>query len=98
MSKSASPNRPARWASECHAFAAPRRRHVVASNHAHTAAPRQHATRRALTLTEVVVSTLIVGLMTVAALDGLGSTTRSSELAGNRGIALGLADDLMAEI
>jgi hypothetical protein len=36
--------------------------------------------------------------MTVAALDGLGSTTRSSELAGNRGIALGLADDLMAEI
>ena len=54
--------------------------------------------RRALTLTEVVVSTMIVGLMTVAALDGLGSTTRSSELAGNRGIALGLADDLMAEI
>jgi MSHA pilin protein MshD len=51
-----------------------------------------------LTLAEVVVSTLIVGLMTVAALDGLGSTTRSSELAGNRGIALGLADDLMAEI
>jgi hypothetical protein len=44
------------------------------------------------------VSTLIVGLMTVAALDGLGATTRSSELAGNRGIALGLADDLMAEI
>lgn len=41
---------------------------------------------------------MIVGLMTVAALDGLGSTTRSSELAGNRGIAQGLADDLMAEI
>jgi type II secretory pathway pseudopilin PulG len=54
--------------------------------------------RPALTLIEVVVSTLIVGLMTVAALDGLGSTTRSSELAGNRGIALGLADDLLAEI
>jgi MSHA pilin protein MshD len=54
--------------------------------------------RRALTLVEVVVSTLIVGLMTVAALDGLGSTTRSSESAGNRGIALGLADELMAEI
>jgi Tfp pilus assembly protein PilV len=47
---------------------------------------------------EVVVSTLIVGVMTVAALNGLGSTTRSSELAGNRGIAAGLADDLMAEI
>jgi MSHA pilin protein MshD len=54
--------------------------------------------RRALTLVEVVASTLIVGVMTVAALDGLGSTTRSSELAGNRGIALGLADELMAEI
>jgi MSHA pilin protein MshD len=54
--------------------------------------------RRALTLAEVVVSTLIVAVMTVAALDGLGSTTRSSELAGNRGIAQGLADDLIAEI
>jgi type II secretory pathway pseudopilin PulG len=54
--------------------------------------------RSGLTLTEVVVSTMIVGLMTVAALNGLGSTTRSSELAGNRGIALGLADSLMAEI
>lgn len=59
---------------------------------------RLQAARRALTLAEVVVSTLIVALMTVAALDGLGSTTRSSELAGNRGIAQGLADDLMAEI
>jgi len=54
--------------------------------------------RPALTLVEVVVSTLIVGLMTVAALEGLGATTRSSQSAGNRGIALGLADDLMAEI
>lgn len=54
--------------------------------------------RRGLTLTEVVVSTMIVGMMTVAALNGLGSTTRSSELAGNRGIALGMADSLMAEI
>jgi type II secretory pathway pseudopilin PulG len=54
--------------------------------------------RRALTLAEVVVSTLIVAVMTVAALDGLGATTRSSELAGNRGIAQGLADDLIAEI
>lgn len=54
--------------------------------------------RRGLTLTEVVVSTMIVGVMTVAALNGLGSTTRSSELAGNRGIALGLADSLLAEI
>ena len=54
--------------------------------------------RPALTLVEVVVSTLIVGLMTVAALNGLGAATRSSDSAGNRGIALGLADDLMAEI
>jgi hypothetical protein len=45
-----------------------------------------------------VVSTLIVGVMTVAALEGLGAATRSSEWAGNRGIAQGLADDLMAEI
>jgi len=44
------------------------------------------------------VSTLIVGLMTVAALNGLGAATRSSQSAGNRGIALGLADELMAEI
>ncbi len=36
--------------------------------------------------------------MTVAALDGLGAATRSSEWAGNQGIAQGLADDLMAEI
>jgi len=54
--------------------------------------------RRALTLTEVVVSTLIVAVMTVAALDGLGAATRSSEWAGNQGIAQALADDLMAEV
>jgi len=54
--------------------------------------------RRGLTLIEVVVSTLIVGVMTVAALNTLGAATRSSEAAGNRAVALGLADDLMAEI
>jgi MSHA pilin protein MshD len=59
---------------------------------------RLHRSRPALTLVEVVVSTLIVGVMTVAALDGLGAATRSSEWAGNQGIAQGLADDLMAEI
>jgi type II secretory pathway pseudopilin PulG len=104
MWKSASPNKPSRLVNGWHAFAAERRRHVVPLVHAHAAARREHATRcvrptrYALTLMEVVVSTLIVGMMTVAALDGLGSTTRSSELAGNRGIALGLADELMAEI
>jgi prepilin-type N-terminal cleavage/methylation domain-containing protein len=54
--------------------------------------------RQGLTLMEVVVSTLIVGVMTVAALNGLGAATRSGQLAGNRGIAHGLADDLMNEI
>lgn len=54
--------------------------------------------RGGLSLIEVVISTLIVGFMTVAALNGLGSATRSGELAGNRGIAQGLADDLMSEI
>lgn len=54
--------------------------------------------RCGLTLMEVVISTLIVGFMTVAALNGLGAATRSGELAGNRGIAHGLADDLMSEI
>jgi type II secretory pathway pseudopilin PulG len=59
---------------------------------------QRRRSRYALTLVEVVVSTLIVGLMTVAALDGLGAATRSSQWAGNQGIAQGLADDLMAEI
>lgn len=54
--------------------------------------------RHALTLIEVVLSTLIVGVMTVAALNTLGAATRSSEAAGNRAVALGLADDLMAEV
>ena len=44
------------------------------------------------------MSTLIVGVMTVAALNALGAATRSSTTAGDRAIALGLADDLMAEI
>ncbi len=54
--------------------------------------------RKALTLVEVVVSTLIVGVMTVAALNTLGAATRSGMSAGNRAIAMGLADELMAEI
>jgi len=59
--------------------------------------PRFHR-RFGLTLVEVVVSTLIVGVMTIAALNALGAATRSSTTAGDRAIALGLADDLMAEI
>jgi len=54
--------------------------------------------RRALSLVEVVASTMIVGLMTVAALNSLGAATRSSESIGNRAVALGLADELMSEI
>ena len=44
------------------------------------------------------MSTLIVGLMTVASLHTLGAATRSSMSTGDRAVALGLADDLMAEI
>jgi type II secretory pathway pseudopilin PulG len=51
-----------------------------------------------MTLIEVVASTMIVGLMTVAALNSLGAATRSSESIGNRAVASGLADELMSEI
>ena len=63
-----------------------------------TDADRQRTSRRALTLLEVVVATLIVGIMIVVALNALGAVTRSSQSFGNRAIALGLAEDLMAEI
>jgi MSHA pilin protein MshD len=53
---------------------------------------------RGLTLVEVVVSMMIVGVLMVAELNALGSAMSSSESAGNRAVALGLADDLMAEI
>jgi type II secretory pathway pseudopilin PulG len=51
-----------------------------------------------MSLMEVVAATLIVGLMSVAALNSLGAATRSAESIGNRAVALGLADDMMAEI
>jgi prepilin-type N-terminal cleavage/methylation domain-containing protein len=59
---------------------------------------RRHHARRGLTLVEVVASTMIVGLMAVAALNSLGAATRSSEWIGNRAVAQGLADELLAEI
>ena len=59
---------------------------------------RIHSMRFALTLIEVVASTMIVGLMAVAALNSLGAATRSSEWIGNRAVAQGLADELLAEI
>lgn len=54
--------------------------------------------RRALSLIEVVASTMIVGLMAVATLNALGAATKSSDSIGNRAIALGLADELLSEI
>ena len=54
--------------------------------------------RAGLSLIEVVASTMIVGLMAVAALNSLGAATRSSESIGNRAVAMGLADELMSEI
>ena len=54
--------------------------------------------RSALTLFEVVASTMIVGMMAVAALNSLGAATRSADSIGNRAVAMGLADELMAEI
>lgn len=55
-------------------------------------------TRPALSLIEVVASTMIVGMMAVATLNALGAATKSSDKIGNRAIALGLADELMSEI
>src|SRR5262249_13161710 len=54
--------------------------------------------RPGLTLIEVVASTMIVGLMAVAALDALAAATKSSNSIGNRAVAAGLADELMSEI
>src|SRR5688572_26650145 len=54
--------------------------------------------RCGMTLIEVVASTMIVGMMTVAALNALGAATRSAESLGNRSVAAGLADELMSEI
>jgi type II secretory pathway pseudopilin PulG len=51
-----------------------------------------------MSLIEVVASTMIVGMLTVAALNALGAATRSAESLGNRSVAMGLADELMSEI
>lgn len=53
---------------------------------------------RGLTLFEVVASTMIVGMMAVAALNALGAASKSANNIGNRAVALGLADELMSEI
>jgi type II secretory pathway pseudopilin PulG len=54
--------------------------------------------RPALTLVEVVASTMIVGMLAVASLNSLGAATRSADSIGNRAIAAGLADELLSEI
>ena len=54
--------------------------------------------KRGLSLIEVVVSTMIVGVLMVATLNALGAATSSSRTSGNRSVAIALADDLMAEI
>ena len=59
---------------------------------------RNPKSRHGLTLIEVVASTMIVGLMAVAALNALGAATKSANSIGNRAVAAGLADELMSEI
>ena len=59
---------------------------------------RNPKSQRGLTLIEVVASTMIVGLMAVAALNALGAATKSANSIGNRAVAAGLADELMSEI
>ncbi len=54
--------------------------------------------RDGLTLIEVVASTMIVSLLSVATLNSLGAATRSADSIGNRAIAAGLADELLSEI
>ena len=59
---------------------------------------RSRQLRRGVTLVEVVMSTMIVSILMVATLKALGAATSSSKSAGNRAVAIGLADDLMTEI
>ena len=51
-----------------------------------------------MTMTEVVVATAIVGVMTVAALESLNMVYRTRRLNGSRLTAPFLAQDLMAEV
>lgn len=60
--------------------------------------PNKHQTRRGLTLVEVAVSTLIVGVMLVGALETLGAVFRSQRLNAARLTGPGLANELMGEI
>jgi PKD repeat protein len=59
---------------------------------------RGFVARRATTLVECVVSTLIVGVLLVAALNSAGSSMRMTQGVDDRGRAQRLAGDLMNEI
>jgi type II secretory pathway pseudopilin PulG len=54
--------------------------------------------RRGLTLMEVVIGTLLVGLVLAATLEMIGPTVRSSRLAGEKTLARWLADQMADEI
>ncbi len=59
---------------------------------------RKHVTNRGLSLVEVVVSTLIVGVMLVASLDTLGAVFRTQRMNAARLSGPGLAREMMAEV
>ena len=59
---------------------------------------RRRLRRAGFSLTEIVVSTLIVGLLLVAAMRSLGAAIRGSRTTANQGQAVTLAGGLMAEI
>lgn len=54
--------------------------------------------RHAFSLVEVMISTLLVGVLLVAALRGVGSVVRHRDRFNNRTRALVLANDLLSEI
>ena len=66
----------------------------------HSSKPQQPRSRSrgGFSLLEVVISTLIVGVVLVVALNALGQATLGRLLNAHRGRALQLADDLMSEI
>ncbi|MCA9075624.1 MAG: hypothetical protein KDA93_11370 [Planctomycetaceae bacterium] len=64
---------------------------------------RQHtstirSSRRGITLVEVAISTLLVGLVMVASLRSVASVMRTFQVASDQGEAMDLARELMAEI
>jgi prepilin-type N-terminal cleavage/methylation domain-containing protein len=60
--------------------------------------PAQAACRRGFSLAEVVVSTLLVGIVLVAAMNSLGATIRGRTSTGDAARAAQFAQQLMSEI